>query len=716
MTGDKLDIGMLCDLAAINDFESMTDLVVDCFSNVPSVLATFCDHPDKKIDKELLALTYQVLASTTSTSPIRAVLQGAQHALGTRGYNRVTFQELQYILIILKCPAFLECSMFTKITGPLQKLGRYSSLRSRARVLLERSMGLLSFADSENREHLVNYLAAMETAEFHAYVDLLNSYIGHRLMFHYHYKSDNSTVLSGGPTKPIPGRNRIKCVWYNDDWRIAVFAKTLEAFYHASKVHSLGEPQKLQASAFYNTMTDFIELGPDYDVLQQTIKRRDALKKHSLSDLWEAESSLLTRFSFSQYPFLLTIASKSIIFRHSVQRQLKDMQFSQLRAPQQLMSSASSNCSVPSGPVTSYQNSTVNAAWTRAMLQSGRQPVLHLRIRRERLLEDSMALLLGHSEIDLKRPLRIEFENENGIDAGGLCKEWMHLLFRELVSEELGLFVRDEDSVYNWFGTKPVDYYLCFGIALGLAFNNGVMIDTHLPELVYYILLEVPFSLAEIEKVWPAVARSLKIILGYNEPDFAEVFGLWFTAPDDTPLCPDGNLVPVTCENKTEYVDRFVAYLVRSTEQFAAFQAGFFRVCDNQALKMFQAEEVELLIRGDRKPIDIQALKSVTKYLHFRTKNVQKEPVVVWFWEFFESLNPTKQALLLLFITATDRIPATGVSNMQFRISCLGPDSNRLPVAHTCFNQLGLYRYSSKQKLINKLTLAMTECQSFGIK
>ena len=40
-----------------------------------------------------------------------------------------------------------------------------------------------------------------------------------------------------------------------------------------------------------------------------------------------------------------------------------------------------------------------------------------------------------------------------------------------------------------------------------------------------------------------------------------------------------------------------------------------------------------------------------------------------------------------------------------------GPDSDRLPSAHTCFNVLLLPEYSSKDKLVNLLMKAIKECK-----
>lgn len=63
---------------------------------------------------------------------------------------------------------------------------------------------------------------------------------------------------------------------------------------------------------------------------------------------------------------------------------------------------------------------------------------LTLRIRRERLLEDSLAQLSSSAGY-LKRALKIEFAGEEGVDAGGLRKEWFLLLVRELLDQKYGM-------------------------------------------------------------------------------------------------------------------------------------------------------------------------------------------------------------------------------------------------------------------------------------
>lgn len=79
-------------------------------------------------------------------------------------------------------------------------------------------------------------------------------------------------------------------------------------------------------------------------------------------------------------------------------------------------------------------------------------------------------------------------------------------------------------------------------------------------------------------------------------------------------------------------------------------------------------------------------------------------------------MDSVMQRKLLAFITGSDRIPATGVANLAFKVSILGDSDTRFPIAHTCFNQICLYRYRSRAKLEKMLTRALEESEGFGLK
>ena len=65
-------------------------------------------------------------------------------------------------------------------------------------------------------------------------------------------------------------------------------------------------------------------------------------------------------------------------------------------------------------------------------------------------------------------------------------------------------------------------------------------------------------------------------------------------------LKPGGSEIPVTEENKQEYVDLAVHYRIigRVKEQFDAFIDGFFEVVPKALITVFDERELELLIGG----------------------------------------------------------------------------------------------------------------------
>jgi E3 ubiquitin-protein ligase HECTD2 len=151
--------------------------------------------------------------------------------------------------------------------------------------------------------------------------------------------------------------------------------------------------------------------------------------------------------------------------------------------------------------------------------------------------------------------------------------------------------------------------------------------------------------------------------------------------------------------------------------QFEPFKRGFYNVCSGNAFGLFRPEEVELLIRGSDEALDIARLRSVAEYDNWEYRNPDAlVDQVNWFWDILEEASSKDQRKLLLFITGSDRLPAAGASMMPLKISCLGDDCDRFPIARTCFNMLSIWRYSTKEKLRTKLWTAVYESEGFGLR
>ena len=145
--------------------------------------------------------------------------------------------------------------------------------------------------------------------------------------------------------------------------------------------------------------------------------------------------------------------------------------------------------------------------------------------------------------------------------------------------------------------------------------------------------------------------------------------------------------------------------------QFQSFFRGFHRVCSGQAFAMLQPEELENLICGSKK-LDFGELEKVTIYQDGFTKDSLQ---IQWLWEVLHTFDETQKKKFLSFCTGCDRAPVGGLGNMRLFISKHGADSEILPSAHTCFNHLLIPEYTSKEKLSQKLTLAIENSEGFGL-
>lgn len=136
-------------------------------------------------------------------------------------------------------------------------------------------------------------------------------------------------------------------------------------------------------------------------------------------------------------------------------------------------------------------------------------------------------------------------------------------------------------------------------------------------------------------------------------------------------------------------------------------------------IKIFDNKELELLISG-LPTVDIQDLKDNTIYKSYSAAS----PVVQWLWEVLEEFSNSEKAEFIQFVTGSSKVPVEGFKGLRgpngiqkveiVKLNCDNPDQ-RLPQAHTCFFQLDLPEYSSKDVLRRKLYVAIKEGKTFHI-
>lgn len=92
-------------------------------------------------------------------------------------------------------------------------------------------------------------------------------------------------------------------------------------------------------------------------------------------------------------------------------------------------------------------------------------------------------------------------------------------------------------------------------------------------------------------------------------------------------LKPDGSNIPVTNENRLEYIQRLADLKLNSQlrKQCIAFRDGLNSVVPLTWLKLFSHTELQVIIGGDTQEIDVNDLCEHTAYggIHFFIKTLQ---------------------------------------------------------------------------------------------
>ncbi|KAJ1806784.1 putative E3 ubiquitin-protein ligase [Coemansia sp. RSA 2599] len=231
--------------------------------------------------------------------------------------------------------------------------------------------------------------------------------------------------------------------------------------------------------------------------------------------------------------------------------------------------------------------------------------------------------------------------------------------------------------------------------------------------------------LSDVSQFRPHLARGLRQLLQYREDDVEDVFCLTFEATYDAygevvtvPLVPNGSQILVTSQNRVEYVMRYLQWILNDSvsRQFEPFRRGFYYVCGGNALSLFKPEEIELMVHGSGEDWRPEDLRAITEYVGFGRWEEGEKQLVEWFWAILEEISPADRKLFLAFVTGADRMPLALGCKLKMKLALLGDDCNRLPIAHTCFNQLGIWMYRSKEELLEKLIMAIRESEGFGLK
>lgn len=342
------------------------------------------------------------------------------------GLNRTPSQPLQSSL----SPSYGDTSSPPRRPGPSpREPSRPSEQHTGIR---KRILGLMANSSDNCHRHMIGWFSRLPESRFVKIVDLVASFVTYRLLRRKSAERASTMPQDGGLIPDLSGSARhtsaqlrsatglggsvrVKdmetqsVVDYSEDWQLKAAAKVMALLFAANNswqpktsgltpaetnMTSLSRPrakthgQLLPTSDYYNTLLDYHDLVADFKA-------------------WESKKA---KFAFCQYPFFLSMGVKIKVLEYDARRQME------LKAREAYFDSVTNNRAIDG--------------------------YLHLRVRRDCMVDDSLQQIsaaVGTAQEELKKGLKVHFTGEEGVDAGGLRKEWFLMIVRDIFDPNHGM-------------------------------------------------------------------------------------------------------------------------------------------------------------------------------------------------------------------------------------------------------------------------------------
>ncbi|XP_006002235.1 ubiquitin-protein ligase E3C isoform X2 [Latimeria chalumnae] len=303
---------------------------------------------------------------------------------------------------------------------------------------------------------------------------------------------------------------------------------------------------------------------------------------------------------------------------------------------------------------------------------------INVTIRRNYIYEDAYDKLSPENEPDLKKRIRVHLLNahgldEAGIDGGGIFREFLNELLKSGFNPNQGFFKTTNEgllypnpSAQMLVGDSFARHYYFLGRMLGKALYENMLVELPFAGFFLSKLLgtSADVDIHHLASLDPEVYRNLLFLKSYE--DDVEELGLNFTVVNNelgeaqvVELKPDGKDIPVTNANRIAYIHLVADYRLNKQirPHCLAFRQGLANVVNLEWLRMFDQQEIQVLISGAQIPISLEDLKNFTNYSGGYAAD---HPVIKTFWDVVESFTDEEKRKLLKFVTSCSRPPLLG--------------------------------------------------------
>ena len=400
---------------------------------------------------------------------------------------------------------------------------------------------------------------------------------------------------------------------------------------------------------------------------------------------------------------------------------------------------------------------------------------LEIKLTRKRLMWDAFDQIKRYLVLDMRRRLKVTFIGEEGIDSGGISKEFFNLISKEVLKEikTMGLLIECSNDGGYYFASenyldaktkeKCWDFFKFVGRLLGKAIYDRQMMElpfadpllcrlragSTLPFISSYELFndskenlklldeELHHHMTELKHIDEEFHNSLQwmldncidniifetfsVVAGGMSSKASGKFGnndAEIKKGTIVDLCLNGSKIEVNEANKREYILLISQWKTSYSiiDVLDPLIEGFTELVPTGSLENISNNELRLMI-GGRDEVDIEEIRAYTMYQSASKISTFGEAhcTVVWLWDVLREFNTNRRRQFLQFVTGSSQTPLDGY-DPPFNVT-EGSDmlDDSLPKAHTCFNQIVLPLYSNKTIMTEKLIYAFEETEGFSL-
>jgi len=301
-------------------------------------------------------------------------------------------------------------------------------------------------------------------------------------------------------------------------------------------------------------------------------------------------------------------------------------------------------------------------------------------VNRNNILEDSFNHFKRIQGINIARPLKIRFVNEQIVDEEGVYREWYQCMFKEILSPQKQLFALNQNKslepntwlFYPKYPGMRLELYEFIGKLIIKVIADVINVrNFKINRILLKSILKRPITLDDMKYFNLDLYQKLKYIndnqiRGNKQLELIRF--VWnIKGPNNTiqeiELAPGGKNIFLNDNNKIAFIDKviYVEAIMPYDEQIKFTQKGLFSILEQDTRGIFSVEELNFLMTGQEN-IDLNDWKENTIYKGAYNPN---HPVIKMFWDKIGTLQKNELIKFLEFSTGTGSVQIDGFGSLK---------------------------------------------------